>query len=169
MKKILFFAVMAIALVGCSSDDEKEGVVDAPVSYRVVIVNNIDKNEISASKSDGNLYDVYLMSVDDKELNFYSVGDVLNKESVKYDLPSSFNDAGKIICFLKYGRDKQSAMKSNYHTPEQSYGKMVRLTVKDKLPALLTITENTTYSSYDFSDIGEFKDYLITFRKDMFY
>ena len=152
MKKLLLLlALMPFMLTSCGGDDDEKIETPKTGDYKVIIHNRINKNLVS-QKSDGILYDMYLLSQNGK---IYKTGGVDVGRDLEYTLPSDYDPAKILLLILKVGRNSAEAYESKYLTPEIAYGKPLPIIVADKRPFTITIDENTTYSQLKYSYIYE--------------
>ncbi len=166
MKRKVFvhlLTVMMVSLMGslvsCSSDEDDNSVstISTPKEYGITIHNIIDKSEISSKKSDGNLYEVYILT-EDGILTL--VGDVYNKTEKTVKIRPKKEGTKAFCVFLKLGPDSQSAYKNVFFTPEQSYGKIMRYRLYEEKCSDVYITENTTFGQYRTNNILELNNLL---------
>lgn len=156
MKHYLYLMLLSLTpflFVSCGDDEEQ---AEQPLSnYSIRFFNKIDKSKIASSKSDGNLYDVYIVS---SKGELYQIGDLQNQSVVTYTL-EKYDSKVPFFLILKLGKNRSIALSGNYYSPEQSYGKLrVYKCNDDGLD--IYITESTKYSEYDISDIGEFENVI---------
>ena len=148
MKKLLLLALLPLLFVSCSKDgDSPNEPVQEPseVNYSVNLHNDIKKSAVSNS-SDGNLYDVYVVSQNGEVMNF--------------KFPKGYDKSKVFFFILKFGKTEAKSKESDYWSPEKSYGKLLSFFVDESKPIEVYITENTTYSSFSCKDIANFKNML---------
>lgn len=159
MKKLLLLALLPLLFVSCSKDsDSPNEPVQEPseVIYSVNLHNDIKKSAVSNS-SDGNLYDVYVVSQNGE---VYSIGTVANGKVANFKFPKGYNKSKVFFFILKFGKTEAKSKESDYWSPEKSYGKLLSFFVDESKPIEVYITENTTYSSFSCKDIANFKNML---------
>ena len=157
MKKVyLFLALLPLVFGSCSSSSDDDSLPEVPQKeYKVQFVNAIDKSQVS-KMSDGVLYDVHLVSQDG---NVYAVGDLQNMTKKDYTLPKGYDNTKVLFMILKIGKNASEAKTKEYWTPEFSYGKIEPIFASEK-GFVMTINENTTYSSFPYTNIDDFKKYV---------
>ena len=153
-KLFLLMAFVPMFLTSCSSDDEPQQA--EPVIYQVTFTNHIDKSKVSQNY-DGNVYDINLVS---QNGNIYRVGDLGTNQSKTFSLPAGYEKDKVMFAIFKMGKNYIKAYEANYWTIEESYGKILRIWVSDNGPTEVYFTENTTYSSFPYSSLDDFKNML---------
>lgn len=151
MKKLLLLlAFVPFLLSSCGGDDDK---TDAPKTgeYKVIIHNRINKSAANL-KSDGILYDMYLISQNGK---IYKTGGVNVGSDLEYTLPTDYDPTKILFIILKIGRNSAEASTSKYVTPEIAEGKPLPVIVADKRPFVITINEYTTFSQLKYTYLYE--------------
>ena len=151
MKKILFLLAMLPMMwfTACSSDDEPE--VQKP-KKEVVIYNNIDKSEINASKYDGNLYEVYILTGDGL---YPMIGDIQNGQNKKFEYPENAK-SDKFAVLLKLGKSEIDAKKDNFVVlSNKSNKEMLRFTAKEGDVLEVYISEEFYFLYVPYNNIKE--------------
>lgn len=161
MKKFLILALLPLFFSSCSSDEEES--IKEQKKYEIHIHNRINKSKVS-QKSDGILYDMYLLSQSGK---IYQIGGVDVYGDLEYKLPSDYDSTKILFVILKLGRNSGEAYISHFLTPEHSYGVPLPIIVEDERTIDITITENTTFSSLPYYNIGEVRQRLNTIVDDL--
>ncbi|MGN1229294.1 MAG: hypothetical protein ACI4T5_06520 [Prevotella sp.] len=165
MKKYLFFVFMLFStIIVCScggNDEDNEQEIIESKSFTFKIGNYINKNKISANKSDGNLYDVNIVCSNGE---VYTVGDIMNGKSISYKLPDNHIETDMMVLVAKIGRNSTEADENDYVTPEYSYGIPELFYVFNSKVTSYDFTEKTTYSVMKYSTLEQLKEFAKTLK-----
>ena len=149
---------MGIGNSSCSkNDDDEPKVVIENKGYNIEIHNNIDKSIVNPERSDGNLYEVYIVSTDGM---IVPVGDINANTSKKAVLKPKKEDTNTFFIILKLGSNKQTAGENAFYTPEQSLGNTMMYRLDKSKTSDVYISEKVKYSQFRMSDIKEFENML---------
>lgn len=152
MKKLLLLlAFVPFLLTSCGGDDDEKIETPKTGEYKVIIHNRINKSAANL-KSDGILYDMYLISQNGK---IYKTGGVNVGSDLEYTLPTDYDPTKILFIILKIGRNSAEASTSKYVTPEIADGKPLPVIVADKRPFVITINEYTTFSQLKYTYLYE--------------